>query len=438
MNKTYARALRYVKQMRIELESLLKAPSTNESDIRQLVHKIKLTLRRLQRRFSKTQLRQALGGLAVIFGLAATQEVTAQTFAPGVTNPFGLTPSIALNFPTLVDIDGDGDLDMVITEDYGVVNFYQNTGSATTPQFAAPVNPGWVPDTTLIDVAFGDMDGDGDYDIIGISYYGDVYYYQNTGSATNPQFAPGIINPFNLNSTPISGFGFPTLVDIDGDGDLDLFVSEYYGGILFYENTGTASSPNFSTPAAVDPFGIVTSNNFGIATFADLDGDGDTDLLVSELYGSIKYFENTGTATNPQFAAAQNNPFMFTGASILNKFAAGDIDDDGDIDLFMGVDGFTNMNYNANTIFFENTSPTSSTEAFKQFKLSVSPNPTTDMVHIETDAPIKSVRITNTDGKVIREENSKDISLGNLPAGVYFFTIVDENNAERRERVIKQ
>ena len=438
MNKTYARALRYVKQMRVELESLLKAPTTNESDIRQLIHKIKLTLRRLQRRFSKNQLRHALGGLAVIFGLAATQEANAQTFAPGVTNPFGLTPTYYVNLPSLVDIDGDGDLDLVITEDYGVVNFFENTGSATNPQFETPVNPGWIPDTTIIDVAFGDLDGDGDYDIVAMSYYGQIYYYENTGSATNPQFANRVVNPFNLNLGSVN-IGIPTMVDIDGDGDLDLFISDIYGGLYFFENTGSPTAPNFSTPATVDPFGITSSIYLRIATFADIDGDGDYDLLVSEYYGDILYFENTGTATNPQFASPQSNPFNFTGMSTyLNKFAAGDIDDDGDIDLFMGTDGFYDSYYNANTIFFENTSPTSSTEAFKQFKLTVSPNPTTDMVHIETDAPIKSVRITNMDGKVIREENSKDVSLGNLPAGVYFLTIMDENNAERRERVIKQ
>lgn len=394
-------------------------------------------MRRLQKRFSKNQLRHALGGLAVLFGLTASPEATAQTFAPGATNPFGLTATDYINLPSLVDIDGDGDLDLIVVEDYGVINFFENTGSASNPQFAAPTFPVWIPDTTAIDIAFGDLDGDGDYDIVGVSYYGDVYYYQNTGSASSPQFASGVANPFSINAGIIT-LGSPTLLDIDGDGDLDLCISDYYGAVLYYENTGTASSPNFSTPAVANPFGIPASNNFRIATFADLDGDGDADLLVSEYYGDIKYYENTGTTTSPQFGTEQNNPFGFTGMNSLNKFAAGDIDGDGDLDLFMGVDGFYNANNNANTIFFENTSPTSSTDAFRKVRLTVSPNPTTDLVHIETEAHVKAVRITNIDGKVIREENSKNISLGDLPAGVYFLTIVDENNAERRERVIKQ
>ncbi|MCH8545330.1 MAG: T9SS type A sorting domain-containing protein [Cryomorphaceae bacterium] len=437
MNKNYARALRFVKQMRIELEHLLKNPSTNEVKIRSLINKIKCTILRLRRRFHKAQIRHALGGLAILFGLTNAPEIAAQTFAPGVTNPFGLTPTSYLNLPSLVDIDGDGDLDMVSVEDYGVINFFQNTGSATNPQFAAPSFPAWIPDTVLIDLAFGDLDGDGDYDIMGVSYYGDVYYYENTGSATNPQFATGISNPFNINSGIITT-GSPTLIDMDGDGDLDLFISDYYGGILYYENTGSASAPNFSTAAVANPFNIPVSSVFRIATFADLDGDGDADLLTCELYGDVKYYENTGSATNPQFGTEQNNPFGFTGMNTISKFTAGDIDDDGDLDLFMGVDGFYSANYNANTIFFENTSPTNSTEAFRKIRLTVSPNPTTDMVHIETDAHVKAVRITNMDGKVIRETTHKDVSLGDLPAGVYFLSIVDENNAERRERVIKQ
>jgi CO dehydrogenase/acetyl-CoA synthase epsilon subunit len=438
MNTNYARALRYVKQMRTELENLLKNPTNKDAEIRQLVTKIKNSLHRLRRQFSKNQLRHALGGLAVLFGLAAAPEASAQVFAPGVTNPFGLTSTSGLNLPSLVDIDGDGDLDLVVIEDYGVLKYFQNTGSSTSPQFAAPTTPNWLGSGIVLDIAFGDLDGDGDYDIIGFGYYGDLYYFQNTGSATNPQFANPVSNPFGFNDTTMY-IASPTLVDIDGDGDLDLFFGDFYGDIYYFENTGTASAPNFSTPAVLNPFGINSFFYIRIPKFVDLDGDGDYDLLLADYYGDIYYYENTGSATSPQFGAPQSNPFNFTGANYVNKFAAGDMDGDGDIDLFMGVDGFSSPNYGADFIYFENLSnPGASTDSFNRLKISVSPNPTSDLVSIQTEANIHSVKIMDINGRLVREVQSTEFSIQDLPAGVYFLNIIDENRAERRERIVKK
>ena len=73
----------------------------------------------------------------------------------------------------------------------------------------------------------------------------------------------------------------PTFADIDGDGDLDLVVGESFGQLRYYENTGTASDPTYTvrTGTANTWHGIDVGDS-AAPTFADIDGDGDLDLVV--------------------------------------------------------------------------------------------------------------------------------------------------------------
>ncbi|HEY2728074.1 MAG TPA: T9SS type A sorting domain-containing protein, partial [Parafilimonas sp.] len=108
--------------------------------------------------------------------------------------------------------------------------------------------------------------------------------------------------------------GLSRFVDIDGDGDYDCFISLYdtnsfgYSHIVFYENIGTKTKPNFiksyNNPLAVDGHYYIDFN------LADVDGDGDYDMVFADLYYS-RFFENVGTKTNPLFVEqyGNNNPF---------------------------------------------------------------------------------------------------------------------------------
>src|SRR5207253_1943124 len=114
--------------------------------------------------------------------------------------------------------------------------------------------------------AFGDIDGDGDLDVLVGEADGTLDFFENTGSSTQPGFAPPVVDPFGLGgfSPYVLDFGFPSpaVVDLDGDGLLDAFVTAYYGSTYapyadhyWFANTGTTSTPAFASPA-IDPFGI--------------------------------------------------------------------------------------------------------------------------------------------------------------------------------------
>ncbi len=163
---------------------------------------------------------------------------------------------------------------------------------AVTPSFAAPVqNPFGLTATYYYAFpAFADLDGDGDMDLLASDGSGNFQYFQNTGTVNAPAFAAPVQNPFGLTATYY--YAFPAFADLDGDGDMDLLAGEYYGNFQYFQNTGTVNTPAFAAPVQ-NPFGLTNTYNLALPAFADLDGDGDMDLLVGEAYGNFQYFQNT-------------------------------------------------------------------------------------------------------------------------------------------------
>ncbi|WP_413172204.1 FG-GAP-like repeat-containing protein [Anabaena azotica] len=268
------------------------------------------------------------------------------SFVAPQTNPFGLTDVGLFSNPTFVDIDGDGDLDTLVGDGFGNTLFYRNDGSSTNPVFATPqTNPFGLTDVgSVSSPTFVDIDGDGDLDAFVGNYYGNTLFFRNVGSATNPVFTTPQTNPFGL--TNVGYFTSPTFVDIDGDGDLDAFVGNRDGNTLFFRNVGSAINPVFATPQT-NPFGLTDVGSVSSPTFVDIDGDGDTDALVGNNNGNTLFYRNVGSSTNPIFAIPQINPFGLTDVGFYSSPSFVDIDGDGDFDALVG-------NRDGNTLFYRN------------------------------------------------------------------------------------
>jgi len=189
---------------------------------------------------------------------------------------------------------------------------------------------------------FADIDGDGDLDLFVGTYNGKVWFYENIGTEFFPAWSPGDTLKDETNEVILPGYrASPTLVDIDNDGTLDLFIGYYdqaasKGAIAFYRNVGTPDSPvwHLVTKAYSE---IYLGGSFLEPRFADIDRDDDYDLVMGKTDGTLTLFKNIGTAFSPIWALP-NYPYNSIDAGSYSVPSFADLDGDGLEDLVIGND----------------------------------------------------------------------------------------------------
>lgn len=266
-----------------------------------------------------------------------------------------------------VDIDDDGDKDAFLAGGVNSIKYYKNLGTPSAASFSLQTGPTADPLNSfqfgfLAKPAFVDIDNDGDKDLfVGDGVYSytnhnNISYYKNTGSASSPVFAAqtGANNP--LNGLNILGAD-PTFVDIDNDGDQDMFSGSTGGDISYYKNVGTSASPNFTPITGVsNPLDFLAgAMGESSLAFVDIDSDGDQDAFISGQvyynpsgqygygysYNYLHYYKNQGTASAPNFVlqtTGNNQSPLYPSFSPCDGATPSfvDIDNDGDQDLFVG------------------------------------------------------------------------------------------------------
>ncbi|MCI0346443.1 MAG: VCBS repeat-containing protein [Chloroflexi bacterium] len=240
----------------------------------------------------------------------------------------------AESVPAVGDLDGDGDPDLLLgnkidPHDPRTARIYrfENVGTAGRPEFRL-AGPLGVEGGFHYAPALVDLDADGDLDLVVGTWNEDVQVHWNEGSPAAPRFA---VEPELLVELTRGSHASPALVDLDGDGDLDLVAGESSGELNLWRNDGTPREPSFVL--VTDTLGGFDAGRRSAPAFADLDGDGDPDLLVGSESGETAVLWNRGAGS---LETAFGSPQMGLDLPGIAAPVFADLDADGDPDLLVG------------------------------------------------------------------------------------------------------
>ncbi len=185
--------------------------------------------------------------------------------------------------------------------------------------------------------AWGDLDGDGDADLVVGTTDGELFVWENVGTPAVPS-----LRAARLDLPDLGGYSFvPTIADLDGDGLSDLLVGSFSGDVFAFRQTGAMEFAPMTTDGS--PLAEVPRGNFAAPTAMDVDGDGDIDLIVGESSGDLNLLRNDGSRTAP-------GPFVAQSEALVDRNGSGarptlHRDRDGLLVLVIGTRGGTLVGY---------------------------------------------------------------------------------------------
>jgi hypothetical protein len=237
--------------------------------------------------------------------------------------------------PTFVDIDADGDKDLIVAtsgvlEQTGNNNdklyLYLNITDSVKPVFKLSDSNFVISSITgqgffNAHPTFGDLTGDGKPDLLIGEGNGNVAYFVNNSNGAELSFSFQNRSAFGLT---IGTYCTPQLVDLDKDGLLDIVSGERNGTVKFFKNIGTKTNPNFSNTPTIDSLGKVHSREvytaIGVTPMLDLfgfsaphifdaDNDGVYDMLLGSNYGRVTLYKGF-YAHKDSIARVVENPYI--------------------------------------------------------------------------------------------------------------------------------
>jgi hypothetical protein len=243
--------------------------------------------------------------------------------------------------PNFADFDGDDDLDLLCGEFLDGFTYFENTGTRTSPHYAAPRRlhaPDGAPLAMdlemIVPIAF-DWDRDGDLDLVVGDEDGRVALIENLGGLADdrtPRFAPPRYFQQKAGLVKCGALATPVGCDFDGDGDIDIVSGNTAGYIEWFENLSArgVAAPRFAAPVRLQAggrvFRVMAGPNgsiqgpceakWGYTTLsvADWDVDGLPDIVFNSIWGKVQWLRNVCTRERPSLAPPQAVKVRWPGA----------------------------------------------------------------------------------------------------------------------------
>ncbi|MFZ9295042.1 MAG: FG-GAP repeat domain-containing protein [Bacteroidia bacterium] len=292
--------------------------------------------------------------------------------------------------PLLYDINADGLTDLLVVTQGQFTNgylssriaYYQNTGTAQIPKYTR-MSADWLNLSTYmlqgLTACLGDIDADGDVDLILGTASGQIHWFENTASINQAaQFTVLKLNPFAI--TVPFGSAAPLVYDVNKDQKPDLIVGMRNGKLALYINTGNVGVPGFSLYSS-NWAGIdvrIETSRYGLDAYASPElvfYSGQTQLLVGSASGHI--FNYTMPQNPAATATLINDHVNFWNEGPQSTIAAKDINADGRLDFMLG-------NAAGGCMFFSSASPQVGVNSqIAESKLTLFPQPAENFLHLK-------------------------------------------------------
>lgn len=349
--------------------------------------------------------------------------------------------------PVFFDHNADGLLDMIIGngyifDEFGVTNgsafYYENTGTASAPEFTLVSENYALLDNFALEFirpTFGDIDADGDDDMIVGEINGGIHLFLNNAGAGNE--ANFLFTTPNYFEIDIGTHSHPQLVDMNLDGMLDLVIGRNApkGNVAYFRNIGTPTNPVFHPDTVNEVLGGIHVENpgflFGFSSpfVSPPDAFGDRYLYVGSDLGFIHQYKINQDSLEFGTFVEVNEAILAQRAGKRTTIAINDINNDGALDFFVG-------NARGGVSFYSDalldTSLVLSTDrvasAFSDFNLY--PNPANQSVSISLDnfnRQNTTISVLDMVGKVYYQKtingSKTNIDVSSFSKGVYFIQL---------------
>jgi hypothetical protein len=351
--------------------------------------------------------------------------------------------------PAFADVNADGLMDLIVgnvgfftpatinnpgTPNNASLYYFANVGTSTEPAFDL-VNSNWLnlaqyaPNDFDFSPTFGDLDNDGDLDLLVGNNGGGLYYFRNAGGAGNPMILEQDTDPIWI-SMDVGVASTPAIYDIDQDGKPDIIMGERQGNINYFKNTGTPTAPKFANLPTLQNLGKVDTDvpgfSVGYSTPVFLPTPDGIVMISGSQLGPIEMYSGL-SATSDSFPKINTSWGNVDEGSRTHPTLA-DLDEDGILEMVVG-------NQRGGLSLFKTTlvdcTVATKTQQSAPLKISIAPNPANGWVKVDIQALVDQRtqwRVYNLLGQVMEQGTTQSstfsVNVSAWEPGVYFMELV--------------